>query len=88
MDDRLLSDLVSKGTPPDLYVLRKARTLDDILGEDNQFGLKSGSAMSADTVNIFNSATTKLAAYYSGMNGEEGDLRKISAICRCSAMNP
>lgn len=66
MDDRLLSDLVSKGTPPDSYVLRKARTLDDILGEDNQFGLKSGSAMSADTVNIFNSATTKLAAYYSG----------------------
>lgn len=66
VDDRLLSDLVSKGTPPDLYVLRKARTLDDILGEDNQFGLKSGSAMSADTVNIFNSATTKLAAYYSG----------------------
>lgn len=66
VDDRLLSDLVSKGTPPDSYVLRKARTLDDILGEDNQFGLKSGSAMSADTVNIFNSATTKLAAYYSG----------------------
>lgn len=66
VDDRLLSDLVNKGTPPDSYVLRKARTLDDILGEDNQFGLKSGSAMSADTVNIFNSATTKLAAYYSG----------------------
>ena len=22
------------------------------------------------------------------MNGEEGDLRKISAVCRCSAMNP
>ena len=40
VDDRLLSDLVNKGTPPDSYVLRKARTLDDILGEDNQFGLK------------------------------------------------
>lgn len=66
VDDRLLSDLVSKGTPPDSYVLRKARTLDNVLGADNQFGLKSGSAMSADTVNIFNSATTKLAAYYSG----------------------
>lgn len=66
VDDRLLSDLVSKGTLPDSYVLRKTRTLDDILGGDNQFGLKSGSAMSADTVNIFNSATTKLAAYYSG----------------------
>lgn len=65
VDDRLLSDLVSKGAP-DSYVLRKAHTLDDVLGPDNQFGLKSGSAISADTVNVFNSATTKLAAYYSG----------------------
>lgn len=65
--DGLLADLISKDKKtPDSYTLRKARTLDDVLGADNQFGLKSGSAMSADTVNIFNSATTKAAAYYSG----------------------
>lgn len=65
--DSLLADLIGKdGKTPDSYVLRKARTLDDVLGADNQFGLKSGSAMSADTVNVFNSATTELAAYYSG----------------------
>ncbi len=67
VDDSLLSNLVGKDNKkPDSYILRKARTLDDVLGSDNQFGLKSGSAMSADMVNIFNSATTRLAAYYSG----------------------
>ena len=65
--DGLLADLISKDRKtPDSYVLRKARTLDDVLGANNQFELKSGSAMSADTVNIFSSATTKVAAYYSG----------------------
>lgn len=77
VDDRLLSDLVRKGTPPDSYALRKTRTLDDILGVDNQFGLKSGSAMSADTVNIFNSTTTKLAAYYSGSEWRRRDRKSV-----------
>lgn len=66
VDDSLLLKLVKEGSKPDSYILRKARTLDDVLGSDNQFGLKDGSAMSADTVNIFNSATTQLAVYYSG----------------------
>lgn len=67
VDDNLLSKLVGKDNKkPDSYILRKARTLDDVLGPTNQFGLKSGSAISADTVNIFNSATTQLAIYYDG----------------------
>ncbi len=67
VNDSLFSDLISKDKKiPDSYVLRRARTLDEVLGADNQFGLKSGSAMSADTVNVFNSATSQLAAYYSG----------------------
>lgn len=66
VNDSLLSNLIKEGKQPDSYVLRKARTVDDVLGADNQFSLKSGSAMSADTVNVFNSATTQLAAYYSG----------------------
>lgn len=67
VNDSLLSDLISKDKKnPDSYVLRKARTLDDVLGADNSFGLKSGSAMSADMINIFSSATTRLAAYHSG----------------------
>ncbi|MCC8148470.1 hypothetical protein [Akkermansia sp.] len=66
VDDSLLSKLVKTGKKPDSYILRKARTLDDVLGSTNQFGLKSGSAISADTVNIFNSATTQLAIYYDG----------------------
>lgn len=67
VDDNLLSKLVGRDKKkPDSYILRKARTLDDVLGSTNQFGLKSGSAISADTVNIFNSATTQLAIYYDG----------------------
>lgn len=66
VDDKLLSNLVKDNKKPESYILRKARTLNDVLGSTNQFGLKSGSAISADTVNIFNSATTQLAIYYDG----------------------
>ncbi len=66
VSDSLLAEFLKKGNFPDFYVLRKARTLNDVLGDDNKFGLKSGSAASADNASIFNSETTKQAVYYSG----------------------
>ena len=66
VSDSLLAEFLKKGNSPDFYVLRKARTLNDVLGDDNKFGLKSGSAASADNASIFNSETTKQAVYYSG----------------------
>lgn len=81
VSDSLLAEFLKKGNFPDFYVLRKARTLNDVLGDDNKFGLKSGSSMSADTVSIFNSATTQLAAYHSGNEWRrKGSTENISAM--------
>lgn len=67
VNDSLLSNLIKEGKQPDSYVLRKARTLNDILGADNQFNLKAGSATAGDTISIFSSATTRQALYYDGI---------------------
>lgn len=69
VEDNMAADLVKK-TAPDFYILRKARTINDILGGSNTFNLKPGSATSADSVNVFNSTTTKLAIYFSSTDGK------------------
>lgn len=64
VDDKSAADLV-KNNKPISYVLRKARTLNDVLGADNMFNLKSGTSGTADAVYIFTSSAIQIPVYHS-----------------------
>lgn len=64
VNDKSAADLV-KNNKPVSYILRKARTLNDVLGADNTFSLKSGTSGTADTVYISTSSTIQLPVYHS-----------------------
>lgn len=66
VNDENFASLVKKAGKPTFYTLRQANTVDDILGADNRFGLKSGSSIAADAVTVFSSPTTKQVLYHSG----------------------
>lgn len=68
VDDKSLSELV-RNTTPDFYILRKARTVNDVLGTDNTFGLKEGTSGTADSVAVFETPTTKLTITFSNTQG-------------------
>lgn len=63
--DRLLADFASSSAP-NFYIIRKARTVTDILGASNQFELASGVAARSDSVSIFSSASTRQEIYFNG----------------------
>lgn len=69
VDDKITADLV-KNTKPVSYVLRKARTLNDVLGADNTFSLKSGTSGTADSVYISTSPTIQIAVYHSAADNK------------------
>lgn len=64
VDDKSAADLI-KNNKPGSYVLRKARTLNDILGAANTFSLKSGTSGTADAVYISTSPAIQIAVYHS-----------------------
>lgn len=64
VDDKSAADLI-KNNKPVSYVLRKARTLNDVLGADNMFNLKSGTSGTADAVYISTSPTIQIPVYHS-----------------------
>lgn len=69
VEDKSAADLI-KNNKPGSYVLRKARTLNDILGADNTFGLKSGTSGTADSVYISTSPTIQIAVYHSAADNK------------------
>ncbi len=58
VDDKSAADLI-KNSKPVSYVLRKARALNDVLGGDNTFSLKSGTSGTADAVYISTSPPSR-----------------------------
>lgn len=64
VDDKSAADLI-KNSKPVSYVLRKARTLNDVLGGDNTFSLKSGTSGTADAVYISTSPSIQIPVYHS-----------------------
>ena len=64
VDDKSAADLI-KNSKPVSYVLRKARTLNDVLGGDNTISLKSGTSGTADAVYISTSPSIQIPVYHS-----------------------
>lgn len=63
--DSTLADVVKNGKP-DSYIIRKARTVNDVLGETNKFELFSGTPAKADGVSIFSTPTVRQDIYFNG----------------------
>lgn len=57
---------VIKNKKPDSYIIRKARTVNDMLGNNNKFGLASGVPNRADSISIFSTPTTNQDIYFNG----------------------
>lgn len=69
VEDRNVAQLL-KNNKPGSYIIRKARTLNDIFGADNTFQLKSGSSVTADTVYANTTPSLQLAFYYSSSKNQ------------------